>query len=51
MIKPTKNDKSELLDIGSFFRQKDFPKKPEMLKTLWSYHLKLIQREEHKIVP
>lgn len=39
VIKPTKNDKSELLDIGSFFRQKDFLQKPEMLKTLWSYHL------------
>ena len=46
VIKATENDKSELLDIVSFFHQKDFPKKPEMLKALWQYYLKSNLREK-----
>ena len=44
VIKPMEEEKIELLDLGSFFHQKDFLKKPEMLRTLWSYHLKSILR-------
>ncbi|MCR5742245.1 MAG: hypothetical protein K6F92_00750 [Lachnospiraceae bacterium] len=40
VIKPTEEEKAELLDLGSFFRQNDFLKKLEMLKALWLYHLK-----------
>jgi hypothetical protein len=32
------------VDLGTFFHQKDFLKKPEMLRTLWSYYLKSILR-------
>ena len=44
VIKPMEEEKIELLDLGTFFHQKDFLKKPEMLRTLWSYHLKSILR-------
>lgn len=44
MIKPMEEEKIELLDLGTFFHQKDFLKKLEMLRTLWSYHLKSILR-------
>ena len=44
VIKPMEEEKIELLDLGNFFHQKDFPKKTEMLRTLWSYHLKSILR-------
>lgn len=40
VIKPMEEEKIELLDFGTFFHQKDFLKKTEMLRTLWSYHLK-----------
>ena len=40
VIKPMEEEKIELLDFGAFFHQKDFLKKTEMLRTLWSYHLK-----------
>lgn len=46
VIKAAEKGKSELLDIGSFFHQKDFPKKPEMLKALWQYYLKSNLREK-----
>ena len=38
VIKPMEEEKIELLDLGIFFHQKDFLKKLEMLRTLWSYH-------------
>ena len=38
VIKPMEEEKIELLDLGIFFHQKDFLKKMEMLRTLWSYH-------------
>ena len=41
VIKPPEKGKSELLELGSFFRQKDFLKKLESLKTLWLYHFKI----------
>ena len=41
VIKPPEKGKSELLELGSFFRQKDFLKKLEILKTLWLYHFKI----------
>ena len=44
VIKPMEEGKIELLDLGTFFNQKDFLKKTEMLRTLWSYHLKSILR-------
>ena len=44
VIKPMEEEKIELLDLGTFFHQKDFLKKLEMLRTLWSYHLKSILR-------
>ena len=44
VIKPMEEEKIELLDLGNFFHQKDFLKKTEMLRTLWSYHLKSILR-------
>ncbi|MBP5553977.1 MAG: hypothetical protein J6X94_03800 [Lachnospiraceae bacterium] len=37
-IKPTEKGKSELLEFGTFFYQKDFLKKLEILKALWLYH-------------
>ena len=44
VIKPMEEEKIELLDLGIFFHQKDFLKKTEMLRTLWSYHLESILR-------
>ena len=38
VIKQTDKEKSELLEVGSFFHQKDFLKKLEMLKALWLHH-------------
>ena len=40
VIKLTEEKKVKLLDLGSFFNQKDFLKKLEMLKALWLCHLK-----------
>ena len=40
VIKPMEEEKVELLDLGTFFNQKDFLKNLEMLKALWLYHLK-----------
>ena len=40
VIKPMEEEKIELLDLGTFFHQKDFLQKTEMLRALWSYHLK-----------
>ncbi len=45
-IKATEKDKSELLEFGCCFRQKDYLKKLENLKALWLYHLKLSLREK-----
>ena len=44
VIKPMEEEKIELLDLGIYFHQKDFLKKTEMLRTLWSYHLESILR-------
>ncbi len=44
VIKPMEEEKTELLDLGTFFHQKDFLKKAEMLRILWSYHLKTTRR-------
>ena len=41
VIKPSEKGKSELLELGSFFNEKDFLKKLEILKTLWLYHYKI----------
>lgn len=38
VIKQTDKEKSELLEVGSLFHQKDFLKKLEMLKALWLHH-------------
>lgn len=46
VIKATENEKSELLELGSLFNQKDFRKKPEMLIAIWQYHLKSNLKEK-----
>ena len=38
-IKQLEKGKPELLEMGSFFRQKDAPQKIEMIKVLWQNHL------------
>ncbi len=40
VIKPTEKGESELLELGSFFNQKNYIEKLEMLKALWLNHLK-----------
>ena len=38
-IKQFEKGEPELLEIGSFFQQKDAPQKIEMIKVLWQHHL------------